>query len=77
MTKRIDDVRRAAEKDLANIKQTLQFAQNKVRDYRKLISKSCLDQGFSILDLQDRDLQHDFDHSLTMMLHEMYDLMRF
>jgi len=34
MTKRIDDVRRAAEKDLANIKQTLQFAQNKVRDFR-------------------------------------------
>ena len=32
MTKRIDDVRRAAEKDLANIKQTLQFAQNKVVD---------------------------------------------
>ena len=32
MTKRIDDVRRAAEKDLANIKQTLQFAQNKVAD---------------------------------------------
>ena len=30
MTKRIDDVRRAADKDLANIKQTLQFAQNKV-----------------------------------------------
>ena len=34
MTKRIDDVRRAAEKDLANIKQTLQFAQNKVKDFR-------------------------------------------
>ena len=32
MTKRVDDVRRAAEKDLANIKQTLQFAQNKVVD---------------------------------------------
>ena len=34
MTKRIDDVRRAAEKDLANIKQTLQFAQNKVSEFR-------------------------------------------
>ena len=39
MTKRIDDVRRAAEKDLANIKQTLQFAQNKVRNVSLMSSE--------------------------------------
>ena len=42
MTKRIDDVRRAAEKDLANIKQTLQFAQNKVRGFRNSTTEGFL-----------------------------------
>ena len=47
MTKRIDDVRRAAEKDLANIKQTLQFAQNKVRDLRIRPAEGFLSFGAS------------------------------